>query len=103
MPSQVSERRFDLSRDTFDEKNCYRSVVKQQGRVTVDADHNEQRRIDLHRSDLTTLDIIGPSGYPQGGTGFAITTANAGQTLDVGNGLLYFAGNICEKLTPRRR
>ncbi len=38
MHSQVSERRFDLSRDTFDATRLYRSIVRQQGRVTVDAD-----------------------------------------------------------------
>jgi hypothetical protein len=99
MHSQVSERRFDLSRDTFDATRLYRSIVRQQGRVTVDADDNEQRRIELHRSDLTTLDVIGPAGYPEGGTGFLITVASGGQLLDVGIGRMYVRGMLVENFT----
>jgi hypothetical protein len=96
MASQVSARRFDLSRDTFDETNLYRSIVKQQGRVTVDADDNEQRRIELHRSNLTTLDVIGPCGYPAGGTGFQIGVDPTGKLLTVGTGRMYVGGLMCE-------
>jgi Family of unknown function (DUF6519) len=99
MHSQVSERRFDLSRDTFDATKLYRSIVRQQGRVTVDADDNEQRRIELHRSDLTTLDVIGPAGYPEGGAGFLITVASGGQLLDVGLGRMYVHGMLVENFT----
>ncbi len=97
MHSQVSARRFDLSRDTFDETKLYRSIVKQQGRVTVDADDNEQRRIELHRSNLTTLDVIGACGYPAGGAGFQITVDSSSKMLlDVGIGRMYVHGLMCE-------
>jgi len=99
MHSQVSERRFDLSRDTFRAANRYRSIVRQQGRVTVDADDNEQRRIELHRSDLTTLDVIGPCGYPEGGTGFLIGVAAGNQSLTVGLGRMYVDGLLAENFT----
>jgi hypothetical protein len=100
MASQVSARRFDLSRDTFDETRLYRSIVKQQGRVTVDADDNEQRRIELHRSNLTTLDVIGPCGYPAGGTGFQIGVDATGKLLTVGTGRIYVGGLLCESFDP---
>ena len=96
MHSQVSARRFDLSRDTFDPTNLFRSIVKQQGRVTVDADDNEQRRIELHRSNLTTLDVIGPCGYPEGGTGFQIGVDPTGKLITVGTGRMYVNGLLCE-------
>ena len=99
MHSQVSERRFDLSRDTFDPAKLYRSIIKQQGRVTVDADDNEQRRIELHRSDLTTLDVIGPCGYPEGGTGFLVGVASGSQLLTLGLGRMYVHGMLVENFT----
>jgi hypothetical protein len=99
MHSQVSERRFDLSRDTFDATKLYRQIIKQQGRVTVDADDNEQRRIELHRSDRTTLDIIGECGYPAGGTGFLIGVSADAMSLTVGTGRMYVHGLMVENFT----
>jgi hypothetical protein len=92
--ARVSLRRFDLSRETFDPEKHYRSVVSLQGRPSVEADDNEQRRIDLHRSDTTTDDVIGDAGYPKGTTGFAIT-AN-GNDLAIGAGRMYVGGLLCE-------
>ena len=54
----------DFSRLTFAEKNHYRRVLMQQGRVEIDADGNEQIAIDDHISATTTTDVVGQSGYP---------------------------------------
>jgi hypothetical protein len=91
---RVSARRFDFSRETFDPASHFRSVIGLQGRVTVEADLNEQRRIDLHRDDTTSADVIGRAGVPKGTTGFAIA-ANGGD-LTIGPGRMYIAGILCE-------
>jgi hypothetical protein len=92
--TRISARRFDFSRDTFDRTKHRRSVVSLQGRVTVEADSNEQRRIDLHRSDTTTRDVIGPAGVPLGNNGFLIT--GGGPDLGIGAGWMYVEGILCE-------
>jgi len=38
----------DFTRDTFDRTKHFSRVLMQQGRVTLDADFNEQTAIDLH-------------------------------------------------------
>ena len=91
---RVSLRRFDFSRETFDPANHYRTVIGLQGRVTVEADLNEQRRIDLHRADTTTADVIGLAGVPKNTSGFAITP-NGGD-LAIGTGEMYVDGILCE-------
>lgn len=93
-----SSRRFDLSRDTFDPAKHLRSVVGLQGRVTVEADANEQRRIDLHRDDLTTQDVIGLTGSPKSDGGFLIVAK--GKDLSIGVGPIYVGGMLCENGDP---
>jgi hypothetical protein len=95
--TRVSARRFDFSRETFDPARHRRSVVGLQGRVTVEADQNEQRRIDLHRSDTTTRDVIGPAGVPSDGNGFLI--AAKGGDLGIAAGQMYVDGILCENET----
>lgn len=55
----------DFSRWTFDRKKHYNAVLKQQGRVDLDADWNEQAAIENHRARVTTQDVIGPCGVPR--------------------------------------
>ena len=92
--TRVSARRFDFSRETFDPTRHRRSVVSLQGRVTVEADANEQRRIDLHRNDTTTSDVVGPAGVPSNSTGFKISSTGA--SLTIGAGRMYVDGILCE-------
>jgi photosystem II stability/assembly factor-like uncharacterized protein len=65
----------DFSRLTFKPRNHYRSVRLQQGRVSVDADWNEQVDIDLHRDETTTLDVVGRAGAPLHDAGFQIAVS----------------------------
>ena len=99
---RVSARRFDFSRETFDPTKHRRSVVGLQGRVTVEADTNEQRRIDLHRADTTTRDVIGPVGVPANTNGFLITGGTSDLTIGAGeiyvNGILYENESQCSLL-----
>lgn len=85
----------DFSRDTFDRKKHYSSVLMQQGRVQVDADWNEQQAINRHRMETETLDVVGPSGAPAINPGFKITVAN-GEKLSIGAGRYYVDGILCE-------
>jgi hypothetical protein len=95
--TRVSTRRFDFSRETFDQGRHRRSVVSLQGRVTVEADANEQRRIDLHRADVTTRDVIGPAGLPSGSDAFKITGGSP--DLTIGPGRMFVEGILCENET----
>ena len=85
----------DFSRDTFAPRKHYSSVLMQQGRVQVDADWNEQQRINLHRSGTVARDLIGPSGGRIGGAGFGIGVEQ-GTKLSIGPGKYYVQGILCE-------
>jgi hypothetical protein len=61
----------DATRITFDPANLFSRVILQQGRVSLDADHNEQVEILLHYVRTLARDLIGPFGGPQGG-GFEV-------------------------------
>lgn len=80
----------DFSRLTFVPGKHYDAVLAQQGRVTLDADHNEQWAIGDHRLRRTGADIIGPAGGPLHDAGFAITPG--GGTLQIGAGTYYVDG-----------
>jgi hypothetical protein len=62
----------DFSRLTFDKKKHYRATRLQQGRVSVDADWNEQSDILNYRFDTETSDIVGRCGAPIHHAGFHI-------------------------------
>jgi len=89
--------RGDFSRLRFERTKQYTSVLEQQGRVALDADHNEQRAIDEHIREIENIDIIGPFGGPNDNPGFAITIA--GSTIDIGAGRYYVRGALCENET----
>ncbi len=89
----------DLSRNTFQPDRHYRDVVKQQGRVELDADWNEQQAINVHRVETETVDVVGRTGAPVHQAGFAISTD--GVTLRIGVGRLYVDGILCENTSDR--
>jgi hypothetical protein len=84
----------DISRDSFDARKHYNSVVMQQGRVQLDADWNEQQNIHRHRAETQARDVIG-SGAPLHDAGFLLT-ATAAKSLTIGKGRYYVAGLLCE-------
>ena len=87
----------DFTRDTFDPRNNYTSVLMQQGRVQVDADWNEQAAIARHQLRTFIADIVGPHGGPRadGDGGFKIAVTADGE-LVVGPGRYYVGGLMCE-------
>jgi hypothetical protein len=87
----------DFSRVSFDPRNHFSQVLLQQGRVTLDADPNEQGAILLHLLRTMARDLFGPYGAPAEHPGFrlAITSGNT-PTLTIGAGRYYVDGILCE-------
>ncbi len=52
--------RGDFTRWSFDPAKHYHGVLKQQGRVDLDSDWNEQNEITAHRIEAEAIDVIGP-------------------------------------------
>lgn len=57
----------DRARVSYDPNQHYRSVVMQQGRVTLEADWNENQAIFGEELRQETLEIVGPAGTPDDG------------------------------------
>jgi hypothetical protein len=79
----------DRARISFDRTREYRSLIAQQGRVTLEADVNEQAVIASEALRLETIDIIGPTGTPDGGY---LVSVDANGNLIVGAGIMYVGG-----------
>ena len=84
----------DFSRIRFEKNKHYTSVLKQQGRVDLDADANEQRAIDLALRETINTDVIGPYGAPEFDAGFEIRIE--GNKIMIGPGRYYVGGILCE-------
>ncbi len=90
----------DFTRRSFQQKQHYHGVLKQQGRVDLDSDWNEQNAITVHRVETEALDVIGPAGAPQDDAGFMIQAANNGASLSISAGRAYVDGILCENEQP---
>lgn len=88
----------DLSRATFDRTKHYAGTLFQQGRVTLDADVNEQTEALLYLLRTVVNDIVGPSAAPPGDEGgFAVTPMGSEDPdLAVSAGRLYAEGVLVE-------
>ena len=82
----------DRARISYDGRQQYRSVVMQQGRVTLEADWNEAQSIAMEEAREEVLDIVGPAGTPD--DGYAITFPNTLPAFDfqIGQGTMYVGG-----------
>ena len=67
----------DRTRDTFRKPKHREKVIKQQGRVDLDADWNEQIDILSHYRRTSLKDIIGRCGGPRPNPGFKIESAGS--------------------------
>src|ERR1700761_7464767 len=90
----------DFSRWTFDAGKHYHGVLKQQGRVDLDADWNEEGAIVAHRVETETIDVVGPSGAPAGNAGFMLSVDATGKILSLSAGRAYVGGLLCENSAP---
>ena len=84
----------DWSRIRFTPKNQFVAVIKQQGRVDVDADDLEQHAIDLAARLTLNADLIGAYGGPEDDAGFGVTLTSGsnGNKITIGNGRYYING-----------
>lgn len=81
----------DLTRSTFAPGDDFTAVRSQQGRVMLDADHNEQVDIQLDDTRRGRDAMIGGSGAPADTGGFAVTVAAGVPQLSAG---LYFVDGL---------
>ncbi len=79
----------DLARISFDPSRGYRSVVAQQGRVTLEADINEETVIASEALRVETIEVVGPSGTPDDGYKVSYDTTNG---LVAAKGTMYVGG-----------
>ncbi|WP_313341508.1 DUF6519 domain-containing protein [Stenotrophomonas sp.] len=87
----------DFSRVSFDPRHHFSQVLLQQGRVTLDADPNEQGAILLHHLRTLALDLFGPYAAPAGSPGFGLVLEDDdGLGLQIGAGRYYVQGLLCE-------
>jgi hypothetical protein len=87
----------DFTRDTFDQRKQFSRVLMQQGRVTLDADTNEQTAILLHYLRALARDLIGPYAAPADNVGFLLGVDDVGR-LRIGTGRYYVDGLLVENL-----
>ena len=85
----------DFTRDTFHADSHYSRVLFQQGRVTLDADPNEQTAILLHLLRTMARDLIGPYAAPREEGGFQVLPSATHGFL-IGRGRYYVDGILVE-------
>jgi hypothetical protein len=93
----------DITRFTHRNYKHYTGVLKQQGRVDLDADDTEQDAIQKHLRQTEAKDVIGCCGAPKTGGGFKIGVGvtDGGKDLTISPGRMYAGGILCElEATP---
>ncbi|HET7882636.1 MAG TPA: DUF6519 domain-containing protein [Acetobacteraceae bacterium] len=80
----------DIARITYDPTRQYRSVVTQQGRVTLEADNNEAAIIASEALRSETIDVVGPAGTPD--DGYKPGSGSGAGGVSVGAGTYYLGG-----------
>src|SRR5712691_8643135 len=89
----------DFTRDTFDPAKHFSRVLMQQGRVTLDANHNEQAAIELRYLRTVARDVIGPYAAPAGADGGFMLATDANGVFIIGKGRYYVDGILVENDT----
>jgi hypothetical protein len=92
----------DRARVSYDPNQQYRSVVMQQGRVTLEADWNEAQQISSEELRSETLDIVGPCGTPDDGYKVVLQNQPTHPPFDfyIGGGIMYVGGLRVELPDP---
>lgn len=90
----------DFSRWTHRAERRYTAVLKQQGRVELDADANEQAAIVETLRRTLSRDLVGDAGVPLHGGGFTVSIGevDGAKRLLISPGRLYVNGVLCELL-----
>ncbi|MBA2712759.1 MAG: hypothetical protein H0U55_04275, partial [Rubrobacteraceae bacterium] len=74
----------------------YTGVLKQQGRVDLDADWNEYVGIQEYLHNTVEKDVIGACGVPKHGGGFHVGWDAGAKDLTISSGRIYVDGILCE-------
>jgi hypothetical protein len=82
----------DIARLSYNPHHEYRAAVMQQGRVTLEADFNEQQQIAGRELLADTLDIVGPAGTPDDGYRVLEQAQAVAHDFQVGAGTMYVGG-----------
>ena len=90
------EFRGDFSRDTFDPRKQFLRVLMQQGRVSLDADWNEQTDILLHYMQTLARDLMGPFAGPENEAERGFDIAASSESFTISRGRYYVDGILCE-------
>ena len=90
----------DYTRFTHDPVKHYTGVLRQQGRLDLDADWNEHVQIVERLEHIEAVDVIGRDGRPKRGNGFAVTVRTDGD-LVLEQGHVYAGGTLCENEPPK--
>ena len=80
----------DVARVSYDPARVYRGVALQQGRVSLEAEANEQRAIVGEDDRAKVIDIVGPVGTPD--DGYAVSGSTGDVELTIGAGTMYVGG-----------
>jgi hypothetical protein len=86
----------DFTRDTFDPAKHFSRVLMQQGRVTLDADSNEQAAILLYYLRTLARDLMGPYAAPAGAEGGFLLTSATSDGFTISKGRYYVDGILVE-------
>jgi len=90
----------DFTRFTYDARKHFTRVLKQQGRVDLDADWNEAIEIFTQRDRTEAIDVIGRCGVPVHDGGFQVEATADGTGLTLSPGRIYVDGILCEQEGP---
>lgn len=87
----------DFSRDSFNPSKHFLRVLQQQGKVSLDADGNEQVSILLHYLQTLARDLIGPHAAPKHGGGFKLSNDDSVKGgIKISTGRYYVDGLLIE-------
>ena len=89
------EFRGDFTRDTFDAAKQYSRVFMQQGRVSIDADWNEQISISNHYQRMFTSAVIGPHAAPWNCPSDFMLKLLDNKQFQVNRGIYFVNGLMC--------
>lgn len=90
----------DFTRFSHDPTKRYTRVLKQQGRVDLDADWNEAAEIFTHLERTEAQDVIGRCGVPEHSNGYKIEPNVDGSNLTISRGRIYVNGILCSNEAP---
>lgn len=85
----------DFTRFSHNPAKHYTRVLKQQGRVDLDADWNEAIEIFTRLERTEAVDVIGRCGVPEHSNGFKVEPSGDGTNLEISRGRIYVNGILC--------